>query len=167
MTETTDTPSAEHGPARPRVPAATTTVAELEAVYRAWTSLPAMFFEQAAACAGRPLLHVRRNERWHALTWSEVAERVRRAARGLRSLGVEAGDRVVIVSENRPEWLIADMAIMAAVAITVPAYTTATPSDLLHVLRDSGARFAIVSTPALFRRLLPAALQAPELRALV
>lgn len=167
MTEATDTPDTQHGPARPRVPAATSSVAELEAVYGAWTSLPTMFFEQAAACAGRPLLHVRRNARWHALSWSDVAEQVRRAARGLRSLGLDAGDRVVIVSENRPEWLIADMAIMAAGAITVPAYTTAMPSDLLHVLRDSGARFAIVSTPALLRRLLPAALQAPALRALV
>ena len=74
------------------------------------------------------------------------------------SSGLAPGDRVVLVSENRPEWLIADLAIMAAGCITVPAYTTNLPQDHLHIIDNSGARAVIVSTCALAARVLPAAL---------
>ena len=85
----------------------------------------------------------------------------------MKSLGVGHGDRVAIVSENRPEWLIADFAIMLLGAITVPAYTTSTTADHLHTLRDSGARVVLVSSAALMRKVLPAALQLPDTRAVV
>ena len=74
---------------------------------------------------------------------------------------------MVLVSENRPEWLIADVAIMAAGAITVPAYTTNTEADHLHILENSGAKGAIVSSRRLAERLIPAAHQAPEMRFVV
>jgi len=77
--------------------------------------------------------------------------------------GIRAGDRVVLVSENRPEWLIADMAIMAAGGITVPAYTTNTTGDHRHILENSQARGAVVSTARLARQLLPAAHQSDAL----
>ena len=70
-------------------------------------------------------------------------------ARHLRAAGVAAGDRVVIVSENRPEYPIAETALMALRAVPVPTYITNTVADHAHILRDSGARAAIVSTPAL------------------
>ena len=95
--------------------------------------------------------------------WRGGGGQVRRLARGLAGLGVTPGDRVVLVAENRPEWAIADLAIMAAGAITVPAYTTNTPSDHRHVLTHSGAKGVIVSTRAMAERVLPAALEAPEL----
>ncbi len=60
------------------------------------------------------------------LSWAETVQTVSRLARGLIALGVEPGDRVALVSENRPEWAIADLAIMSAGAITVPAYVTNT-----------------------------------------
>ena len=63
-----------------------------------------------------------------------MAEQVSALSRGLRTLNVEPGDRVVIVAENRPEWAIADLAIMAAGAISVPAYVTNTPDDHFHIL---------------------------------
>jgi long-chain acyl-CoA synthetase len=66
---------------------------------------------------------------------------------------------VMLVSENRPEWCIADLAIMAAGCITVPAYTTNTERDHQHILDDSGARAVIVSTQKLAKTLLPAALR--------
>jgi len=80
---------------------------------------------------------------------------------------VAPGERVALISENRPEWLIADHAIMAAGGITVPTFTTNTPADHKHVLTHSGAVGAIVSNKAIARRLLPAALDAPELRFIV
>src|SRR5262249_51951881 len=76
---------------------------------------------------------------------------------GLRSLGIGRGERVGLVSENRPEWVIADLAVMSAGAITVPAYVTHTIDDHRHVFANSGARAVIVSKPALSGRVLPAA----------
>jgi len=130
--------------------------------YRRWQTLPALFFEQAERLADRPFLWVRRGGAYRPLTWGELDETVRRLAAGLRALGVARGDRVVLLSENRPEWCIADLAIMAAGGITVPAYTTNTAHDHNHILTDSGARGAIVSTAALAKRLLPAAMEAPD-----
>lgn len=127
--------------------------------YREIRSLPAMFFAQAEKCASQPFLWRKQAGQWHPLTWAEVAEKTQALAKGLRRLGIARGDRVVLVAENRPEWLIADLAIMTAGGITVPAYTTNTIADHLHILSDSGAKCAIVSTAALAEPLLPAAAQ--------
>ncbi|HVI52680.1 MAG TPA: AMP-binding protein [Candidatus Sulfotelmatobacter sp.] len=128
--------------------------------FKALTSLTAMFFQQAERMADQPFLWRKQDKEWRPLSWGEVSKTVVQLAHGLRALGVKNGDRVLLVSENRPEWLMADLAIMAAGAITVPAYTTNTVADHLHLLNNSGARIAIVSTRALAERLLAAALQA-------
>ena len=130
--------------------------------YSAWANLPAVFFHQAARLGPRNFLWMKNGPGYSPMTWREAERGVTDLARGLRSLGLEAGQRVVLISENRPEWLIADFAVMTAGGITVPAYTTNTSSDHLHVLRDSGAVGAIVSTKALAQRLLPAAIEAPD-----
>ena len=77
-------------------------------------------------------------------------------AKSLSSLGILEGDRVIILSENRPEWQISDLAIMSIGAITVPMYTTSTSDDYLHILKHSGARCAIVSNNELMKKILPA-----------
>lgn len=132
--------------------------------YQAATSLPAMFFDQAATLADKPFLWARRGDGYHPLTWRQVETAVKDLARGLRGLGLQRGERVVLLAENRPEWLIADLAIMAAGGITVPAYTTNTTSDHAHILADSGARGVIVSTRALAKTLIPAAMDADDCR---
>jgi long-chain acyl-CoA synthetase len=71
---------------------------------------------------------------------------------------------VLLVSENRPEWCLADLAIMAAGCVTVPAYTTNTERDHLHVLENSGARAVIVSDAKLAKPLLPAVLRSDSVR---
>ena len=131
------------------------------------TNLVSMFFEQVDREGEAPFLWDKRDGKYVAQTWREVAAQVSELARGLRAIGVEAGDRVVIVSENRPEWLIADVAIMAIGAITVPAYITNTIADHTHILENSGARVAIVSTSKLAERLLPAAVKASALKAVI
>ena len=113
---------------------------------RDWPSLGAMFFDQVARLGDRPFLWAKRGGDFQALSWGDTAARVTPLARGLLAQGVEKGDRVMLVSENRPAWLVADMAIMSIGAITVPAYTTNTSNDHLHILSDSGAKGAIVST---------------------
>ncbi len=130
-------------------------------------NLPSAFFDEARKRADAPFLWSKAAGGWQAVTWRETAARVSALSRGLRELGIEAGDRVAIISENRPEWLIADLAIMAAGAVSVPAYTTNTVEDHVHVLADSGAKLAIVSTAKLAERLIPAAEQAPETKIVV
>ena len=116
-----------------------------------------MFLEQAERHADKTLLVVKTGGKWVPLTWGEVRETVSRLSRGLRAIGVEPGDRVVIVSENRPEWLISELAILCARAIAVPAYTTNTVEDHVHIIHNVSARAVIVSTRKLQKNALAAA----------
>jgi long-chain acyl-CoA synthetase len=127
--------------------------------YDSCRSLPAMFFDQAARLGDKPFLWAKRDGRYRSVSWAQAARDVRRLALGLRSLEIARGDRVGLVSENRPEWIIADLAIMTAGAITVPTYVTHTVEDHRHVFANSGARAVFVSKPALSARVLAAANQ--------
>src|SRR3546814_7538618 len=98
--------------------------------------LTAAFFEQVSRRRDAPFLWHKQDGRYRSQSWGEIARQVGEISRGLRNLGLQPGDRVVLVAENRPEWLVADLAIMAAGGITVPAYTTALTSDHRHVLTD-------------------------------
>src|SRR5579875_2276565 len=120
-------------------------------------NLVAMFFARAAEKGDAPFLWAKSGSTWHSTSWREAAEQVAALAQALRKIGLRRGDLVMLVSENRPEWCIADLAIMAAGCVTVPAYTTNTERDHQHILDDSGARAVIVSTQKLARTLLPAA----------
>jgi len=122
-----------------------------------WQTLPQMFFAKADELGDSPLFWAKHYDAWQPVSWTQASADVSALARGLRSLGVAPGDRVVLVSENRPEWGIADLAIMAARALSVPAYTTNTVDDHIHILSDSGAKVVIVSSARLAERLLPAA----------
>ncbi|HXE27969.1 MAG TPA: long-chain fatty acid--CoA ligase [Stellaceae bacterium] len=124
---------------------------------RHWPNLAAMFFDQARRYGDKPYLWAKRDGSYRPITWREVAAQVEGLARGLRALGVRHGDRVALVSENRPEWMIADLAIISIGGITVPAYTTHQVEDHRYLLSNSGARAAIVSTAALARRVIHAA----------
>jgi len=121
-----------------------------------YANLPGMALEQARRFGERPALWAKRDGAWRSVSWAEMADRIRALAAGLTGLGLQPGDRVVLLSENRPEWAIADLAIMAAGGVSVPVYTTNTAADHHHILTDSQARFAIVSGPALAERLLNA-----------
>ena len=130
--------------------------------YNAIRNLPTMFFDRAQRRGDDTCLAAKTGNTWETLSWRTVSDQVSALSRGLRDLGINPGDRVVIVAENRPEWAIADLAIMTAGAISVPAYTTNTPDDHFHILSDSGAKLAIVSTKALAERLMPAVQRSPE-----
>ncbi len=123
-----------------------------------------MFLNQAARFGADAFLHARDGKDWTTVSWAEAADRALRLASALTALGIARGDRVMLVSENRPEWMIAEIAILCAGAIAVPAYTTNTTADHAHVLTDSGAAAAIVSTEALALRLLPAVAQSRDCR---
>jgi long-chain acyl-CoA synthetase len=131
--------------------------------YDAVPSLPRLFFDQAKALAGQPFLSSKANGAWTALSYATVAGQVQSLAAGLIELGIKPGDRVALVSENRPEWLVADLAIMAVGGITVPAFSTNTADDHRHILIHSAAKGAIISGGSIIKRFLPAAIQAQEL----
>ncbi len=124
--------------------------------YDNWQNLPQVFYEKAAELGDAPLFWAKRYESWQSTSWAQARDEVTALARGLRAAGVARGDRVLLVSENRPEWGIADLAIMAAGAITVPAYTTNTVDDHIHLVSDCEPKAAIVSSEQLAERLVPA-----------
>ncbi len=84
------------------------------------------------------------NGDWSTISWADYATAVEQAAVGLLALGVEPGDRVGLLASNRPEWHIADLAIMSAGAVTVPVYPTSSSSQIAYVLDNSGARVCFV-----------------------
>lgn len=112
-------------------------------------SLPALLFACARDHPDRPMLHSWQGGGWVGLPWGAFVQQVAAVSAGLAAAGVQAGDRVLLVSENRPEFLIADVAIMCMGAVTVPTYVTNAVADHAHILADSGARAAIVSNPSL------------------
>lgn len=120
------------------------------------SNLPSLFFRQVERYGNAPFLWAKRDGAWTAFSWKNLEHQVVALAGLLLDMGVKPGDRVALVSENRPEWVVADLAIMAVGAITAPAYTTNTVENHVHILSDSGSRVAIVSGDALAERLIPA-----------
>jgi len=97
----------------------------------------------------------------------ELVEQVRDLSLGLSSLGMTRGTHVAILAESRPDWLVSDLAILAAGAVTVPIYPTLSAEQVGFILRDAGATLAVASTEAQVRKILEAATSVPLLRAVV
>lgn len=127
-------------------------------------NLVELLFKRAALRGDAPFLWAKRGGKWQALSWTEAVRQICNLAEALRELGLKDGDRVMLVSENRPEWLIADFAIMAAGCITVPAYVTNTERDHQHILEDSGASAVIVANDKLAKPLIGAVLRSGQAR---
>ena len=125
-------------------------------------NLISLFLTRAAEKGDAPFLWAKREGAWRSISWAEAAQKVSSLAASLKKIGLEPGDRVALVSENRPEWLISDLAIMAAGCVTVPTYTTNTERDHAHILGNSGARAVIVSNQKLARNLIPAVITSNE-----
>ena len=130
-------------------------------------SLPQVFFTQAKTHGARKFIWNKHHDRWIGLSYQEVAQQVRDIASGLIARGINAGDRVVIISENRLEWVVADLAIMAIGGISVPAFISNTTDDHLHILEDSQAVAVICSSKRLAAIAEPAAEQSPYCRLMV
>ena len=91
------------------------------------------------------------DEVWKHLSGTEVVRKIKNLALGLASLGIKAGDRVAIISENRPEWSLTDLAILSLRAVNVPIYTTQAVEQIRYILEDSGAKMLFVSGKKLFK----------------
>jgi long-chain acyl-CoA synthetase len=100
------------------------------------------------------VLTIKQQEGWTPVSSRELYRDVVGVARALQSWGVRENDRVAILSENRPEWAVADFATMLLGAVTVPIYTTLTAEQTLHLVRDAGARAIFVSTADQLRKVM-------------
>ncbi|HZW78828.1 MAG TPA: AMP-binding protein, partial [Candidatus Deferrimicrobiaceae bacterium] len=104
-----------------------------------------VFFTAVERNLDRAMLH-RQEGKWLPVSSAELRRNVSGAVGGLQEWGVHQGDRIAILSENRPEWSIADFAILLLGAVTVPVYATLTPKQTAFTLRDSGTTVLFVST---------------------
>jgi len=115
---------------------------------------PEVFRAQVARYGERAALRYKRGGVYDDISWTEYGRRVRELALGLIALGLEPQRQVALLSENRPEWVVADLAILSVGAVTVPIYVTLTPKQVEHILADSQARVAIVSGSEQLRKVL-------------
>ena len=108
-------------------------------------TLNQLFFDAADRFKKPNALQYKKDGSYRPISHAEILERVRHLARGLSSLGVRRGDRVAILSENRPEWAIADFACLTGGMTDVPIYPTLPADQIAYILKDSGAAAIFVS----------------------
>jgi long-chain acyl-CoA synthetase len=130
-------------------------------------TLNQLFFEAVSKYNRPDALQVKRGGAYQPISHTEVAERVRRAARGLSSLGVRRGDRVAILSENRPEWAIADFACLTTGLTDVPIYPTLPADQIAYMLKDSGAVAVFVSNKLQAEKIREIRAQLPALKTVI
>ena len=109
-------------------------------------TLTQLFFDAVEQFDRPDALQYKAGGAWHPISHRDLATRVRRAALGLQALGVAPGDRVGIISENRPEWAIADYACLTALVADVPVYPNLPADQVAYILNDCGATALFVST---------------------
>ncbi|HEX2641114.1 MAG TPA: AMP-binding protein, partial [Pyrinomonadaceae bacterium] len=88
---------------------------------------------------------------WQRISGTDAISRVKKIALGLAELGVQAGDRVAVISENRPEWSLTDLALLSLRAVNVPIYTTQAVEQIRYILENSGSKLLLVSGKKLFK----------------
>jgi long-chain acyl-CoA synthetase len=115
------------------------------------STLNQVFFAATERNLDRAMLY-RQDGQWLPISSSQLRSNVAQTVRALQKWGVRKGDRVAILSENRPEWSTADFAILLLGAVTVPVYATLTPEQTAYTLHDSGASIVFVSTEPQLRK---------------
>lgn len=120
-----------------------------------YQSLGAMFISQAHRYGNKELYRFAQGGQWRSLTWSDALARVRETALGLVSLGIERGDRVAILSNNRVEWHLVDWANICIGALTVPIYASSTASQSLHIIGHSEPAVLFIDSLMRLKKLNP------------
>lgn len=114
--------------------------------------LAVRFAQTAHTHASRPATRIKDGDGWKVRTYGQLSERVSLLAAHLVEAGVEAGDRVLLLANNRPEWSQVDLALLSVRAVPVPLYPTSTPEQIRHIAADSGAVFAVIEDAGLLAR---------------
>src|SRR5215813_4065830 len=119
------------------------------------TSIPGLVLAAVLRHNKEDAFNHREDGKWFNINAASFVERVKSVALGLASLGIRPGDRIALLSENRPEWSIADLAILSLGAINVPIYTTQALEQVDYILSDSGARAIFISNRRLYKHVKP------------
>lgn len=114
-------------------------------------TLPHYCLESFRRHAKPNALNYKLGDVWKNLSGEDVIEKIKRIALGLAALGVKAGDKIAIISENRPEWSFTDLAILSLRAVNVPIYTTQAVEQIRYILEDSGAKMLFISGKKLLK----------------
>jgi len=117
-------------------------------------SVPEAFFYQAQKISGKPAFSYKTNGRWVDISYQEAANLVRKVASALKRLGVKKGDKLAILSENRPEWALSDLAALTLGATDVPIYATETPEHIAYLIEHSESRIVFASNKDQLAKLL-------------
>ena len=124
-------------------------------------------FRYAVGRDRNDLLNYKRDGVWHSVSSRELESQVRAVALGLYALGVRAGDRVGLLSENRVEWTLADLGAINCGAADVPIYATQSPKQVAYILSDAGAEVLFISNQAQYDRVRDSLNHCPKLRAII
>ena len=130
-------------------------------------TLPELFHQAVTRYHCRPIMMYKAGGEYVSIPAPEFREEVDLAAHGLIDLGVAPGTRVALLSENRPGWAFADLAILSAGAWSVPIYTSLTPDEIQFILEDSGAVACFVSNQAQLDKILAIRDRCPALECIV
>jgi long-chain acyl-CoA synthetase len=130
-------------------------------------SIPALFQQTAARRGDAPALFFKSGGRWVPISWADYARTVNRLANALLAEGLQPGDRVALWSANRPEWQIADLAILHAAGATVAVYQTLAPDQVKYLLGHSEARVLVVETAQLLERISQLRRELPSLQRII
>jgi len=134
--------------------------------YDSWSSIPAMAMDMLLKGGNKPFLWWKPDGKreYEQFTHAQIRELILSLSHGLIAAGLKPGERVVLASENRPEWLISDIAIMLAGGVSVPAYATNTEKDHTHIITDSGGVGLITSGGKVAEQALAAAAVSDQVR---
>jgi len=128
------------------------------------TTLSRLFLNTCRAYPKPDLLQFKRDGEYVPITTADFAARVRELSLGLREIGLRPGDKAVLLSENRPEWVMTDLAILCAGGVTVPIYTSLVPEQVKYIIVDSEASVVICSNQELWLKVEAVRAELPHVR---
>jgi len=126
-----------------------------------------MFFARADRYGSRSALRYKREGSYRDISWSEFEGKVKDLAFGLIALGLKPGEKVALLSENRPEWAFSDLAVLSSGCVDVPIYPTDVPVQMAHIISDSDSVMAIVSTAGQLEKVLSIRDKVPSLKKII
>ncbi len=130
-------------------------------------SLVAVFEAQARVRGAAAAVRHKRDGKWSDVSWTELAQRTRDVSDGLAALGVQRGDRIAIIGETQLEWILADLGILGAGAITVTIYQSNRPHECEYILENSGARFIFCDSDAQVAKIREVKQKLPALEGII
>jgi long-chain acyl-CoA synthetase len=132
-----------------------------------FATLAHAFDHQARRYGARTLLKQKRDKVWRDFSWNAISEAAGKLRAGLIGMGIKPGDRVAILSDNSPQWMIVDQAILGLGAVTTPMFTTSGAEEHRHVLDDSGARLIAVNGDDMLKKIVGLSGAIPQIEGII